>query len=165
MNCPTCNAPIAEGQTQCSCCGMALTQQAQAAAQYMGSANNYCQNDNNNTSAAAPFDMCNGNNPYIPAQPQESNADSTLALVLGIVSLVGTLLSCVCGCLGSLPALICSIIGLVIAIRCRKMAAAAGYSDGKATAGMVTSIIGLCLCGLSCVSSLGIAVWTFFTEL
>lgn len=168
MNCPTCNAPISEGQTQCNCCGAPLTAEAQAAAQYIGSNNNtggYAPNDYGNTTNAMPFDICNGPHQYTPEPIQMNNPDSTLALVLGIVSLVGTLLSCVCGCIGSIPALICGIIGLVISIRCRKIAAASGCTDGKATAGMVTSIIGLCLCGLSCLGSLGTVIWTFFTEL
>jgi hypothetical protein len=114
-----------------------------------------------------PVDFAGNQSQYSgsPASIQMNNPDSNLAMVLGILSLVGTLLSCVCGCLGSVPAIVCGIIGLVISIRCRKVAKASGCSDGKATAGMVMSIIGLALCALSCIGSLSAGIWAFSTDL
>lgn len=139
MNCPSCNASCGDDQSVCYRCGTPLTTNPQS---------NYQQQYS-----------------YNPTPVQVNNPDSGLAMGLGITSLVCTLFSCLCGCLGSIPGLICGIIGLVISIRCRKATTVSGASDSKATTGMVTSIIALCLCGLSCIGSLITVGMTFFEEL
>lgn len=165
MNCPNCNTPCAEDQKICFSCGTPLSADAQPTYHQQPVGNGFVCSDNKRQDYGSIDFSGNQQSSYIPTPVQMNNPDSILAMCLGIASLVFTLFSCICGCLGSVPALICGIVGLVIAIKCRKAAAAAGLSDGKATAGMVTSIIGLCLCALSCVGSLFTVGLTLFEDI
>lgn len=159
MNCPSCSTPVDEGQTHCHCCGTPLNADPQAQAAYQQASDAGFSVSDNRRGDYGSVDFVGNQQSYTstPTYMQSNNPDSTLAMVLGIVCLVCTLFSCICGCLGSVPAIICGIIGLVISIRCRKAAKFSGCSDGKATAGMVTSIIGLVLCTLSCIGSIASA--------
>lgn len=78
------------------------------------------------------------------------NGKATASMVLGIVSLViSTVCSCGCGGINIPISLITSIIGLVLSSSAKKLSASAGFKNGKANAGFITSIIALILSILS----------------
>ena len=81
----------------------------------------------------------NGN--YVPVPPQPQSSMPTVSLVLGIISLIAWLLPLV-----GYPI---SIVGLVFGVKYRML-------SGNARAGMVMSIIGLCLTVIN--SFLGILI-------
>ncbi len=80
---------------------------------------------------------------------------ATASLVLGIVSLVS-----LCFFYISLIGIACGIIGMIFGIQIRKAGQLEGFRpNGVATAGLTTSIIGLCLSVLeflSCVACVGL---------
>ena len=87
---------------------------------------------------------------------EEKNTAAVIALVLGIVSLVGAL---IIPFIGWLIAIVCGIIGIIQAGKGRKIQT----KKGMATAGLVCSIIGVCFGGLGaictiCACALGNAV-------
>lgn len=65
---------------------------------------------------------------------------SIAALVLGIIACVLAWFYMI-----NIAALICGVIGIVCAVKGKKLAVAAAAPTGIATAGLVLSIIGLCL--------------------
>lgn len=68
---------------------------------------------------------------------------SIVGLVLGILAIVFFWLP-----IYNTIFLACGIVGIVLSAMGRKKAKAAGASTGLATAGLVLSIIGTCLCGI-----------------
>lgn len=84
------------------------------------------------------------------------NNKATASLVLGIVSLVSLFFFYF-----SLIGMACAIVGLVFGIQIRKAGELEGFKPSSmATAGLVTSIIGLGLSALefiSCVACIGFA--------
>lgn len=83
--------------------------------------------------------------PYY-APPQQSNGKGTASLVLGIICLVSMVLGYL-----AFAGLICGIIGIILGAMARKEGA-----RGAATAGLVTSCIGVGLVALVLVSCIGL---------
>ncbi len=81
------------------------------------------------------------------APVEQKNTAAVVALVLGIVSLVGSL---IIPFIGGYVGVICGIIGIVEASKGRKIE----FKKGMATAGLVCSIIGICLGGLGVICSI-----------
>ena len=85
----------------------------------------YYQTNQNQNQTGVPFD---------PMPPKDSNTFSVLALVMGILSVVG-----ICCCGGSL---LFGAAAIVFAMISRTRA---GFFDGKALAGLIMGIIGAAL--------------------
>lgn len=73
---------------------------------------------------------------------------------LSIAALVCGIISCVLAWfyMINIAALVLSIIGLVCAVKGKKQAVAAAAPTGLATAGLVLSIVGVCLAGIGFLS-------------
>ena len=92
--------------------------------------------------------------PYPPWYKPPGDKSATLSLVMGILSIVLSLFGVL-----SIFAIATGITGIILAIEARKR----GYVGGKATAGLVCSIIGLALSGIifiSCFACWACAVCT-----
>jgi hypothetical protein len=84
-----------------------------------------------------------------PPPPAPRSGDATVALVLGIVGLVGNLASCCC-CLGVVPALCAPVAwwkGAAL-LRAIRAGLASPADEGTARAGMICGIVGSALLAL-----------------
>ncbi|MBO4422703.1 MAG: zinc ribbon domain-containing protein [Clostridia bacterium] len=116
MICKKCGAEILEGSVFCTECGTPVEQVKEAAEQAAET-----------VTAEAAAEVAEA----VPAQ------NDTPILVLGIVSLAVTLVSC--GSLG----LVGMILGIVAMVKAKKFAEAGGVLEGKAKVGKILGIVGL----------------------
>jgi lysylphosphatidylglycerol synthetase-like protein (DUF2156 family) len=124
--CQGCGTPIQQTDAVCPNCGMAITNQLQG----VPSDKPVIVNVQQPVGVAA-----------IPAPP--GNGMSIASLVLGIVALVGSVTIC-----GSIFAIPVALVGLILGIIGKKKLQIASAPFGKATAGIVMSIISLVIAAI-----------------
>jgi len=124
--CQGCGTPIQQTDAVCPNCGMANANQIQGTP----SDKPIIVNVQQPVGAAA-----------VPAPP--GNGMSIASLVLGIVALVGSLTIC-----GSIFAIPVALVGLILGIIGKNKLKTAGAPFGKATAGIVMSIIALIIAAI-----------------
>ena len=134
MFCKTCGTPIEEGANACTVCGTYVDNPTPV------------ETTNPQPVYSKPVDTV----PAPTTDPGQS-AGST-ALAMGIVALaIGTIGSCLIGCLAGFASLVCAVIGIVMGIQAMNKSKAAGVENNDAKLGLILSIIAIALFLISIV--------------